>query len=181
MLAPDRFRNRTQHPAKLRTSNAVVGSGISPGTQIRPPRCSRYTLSTNAPVAQLDRVSRFERGGRELESLRARQLKKAHGRATWGFFVCGTALERFSLPPLRVVRFGSPATAGQIASDLAFGEHDDTLSVLAKTAALTHPGAPEKQRSLPCGGFFVLGSLPKRTDLVLVLVQAPTKATHRAE
>jgi hypothetical protein len=37
--------------------------------------------------------------------------------------------------------FGSPATAGQIASDLAFGRHDDTLSVLAKTPALTHPGA----------------------------------------
>ena len=33
-------------------------------------------FNSNAPVAQLDRVSGYEPGGREFESLRARQIPK---------------------------------------------------------------------------------------------------------
>ena len=38
----------------------------------------------HAPVAQLDRVSGFEPGGREFESLRARHLKDSYLQALAG-------------------------------------------------------------------------------------------------
>ena len=37
-----------------------------------------YNPNSNAPVAQLDRVSGFEPGGREFESLRARQNSQSN-------------------------------------------------------------------------------------------------------
>src|SRR5438132_288154 len=43
--------------------------------------------ASNAPVAQLDRVPGYELGGREFESLRARQTKKNAGLAP-AFFLC---------------------------------------------------------------------------------------------
>ena len=43
--------------------------------------------SNNAPVAQLDRVPGYEPGGREFESLRARQMTKGPHRGP--FFICG--------------------------------------------------------------------------------------------
>ena len=51
---------------------------------------SKYN-SSNAPVAQLDRVPGYELGGREFESLRARQSTKKPGTETGaGFFVSVT-------------------------------------------------------------------------------------------
>ena len=45
----------------------------------------KATYIKHAPVAQLDRVPGYELGGREFESLRARQIKKP---ANAGFFIC---------------------------------------------------------------------------------------------
>ena len=52
-------------------------------------------LCSNAPVAQLDRVPGYELGGREFESLRARQSKESRRQTSVGFFVSDCNPERW--------------------------------------------------------------------------------------
>src|SRR5689334_13590522 len=47
---------------------------VSPAASIAGQPQKRYWKNRRAPVAQLDRAPDFESGGREFESLRARQL-----------------------------------------------------------------------------------------------------------
>src|SRR5688572_8514524 len=59
------------------------------------------TIPTPAPVAQLDRASDFESGGREFESLRARSLKKLGLRCLGSgsrMLACGHEKESFGIP-----------------------------------------------------------------------------------
>ena len=77
-----------RHPAH-RSRVRSIKTGLTWRTAIRiiarPAHCccsaSRwcYNLRFNAPVAQLDRVPGYELGGREFESLRARQFSKGKG------------------------------------------------------------------------------------------------------
>jgi hypothetical protein len=57
--------------------------------------CNKLVI-THAPVAQLDRVSGYEPGGREFESLRARSIKKEVSRCDTSFFIL--CLKRCELP-----------------------------------------------------------------------------------
>ena len=59
-------------------------------------------LNIHAPVAQLDRVPGYEPGGREFESLRARQTNKPLPKGS-GFFVW--VVLRFELAVQRTAEF----------------------------------------------------------------------------
>ena len=56
-----------------------------------------YNLRFHAPVAQLDRVPGYELGGREFESLRARQFRKEKG-ASAPFFLGGSTASQTRRP-----------------------------------------------------------------------------------
>src|SRR5208282_3056400 len=73
-LAPRRTRRLGRRPATARARDLLLPARAK---AVRGPACFRGAppppLPTQAPVAQLDRAPDYESGGREFESLRARQ------------------------------------------------------------------------------------------------------------
>ena len=52
----------------------MVDNQVPPTDNSHPSRAGNFCAGDSAPVAQLDRVPGYEPGGREFESLRARQF-----------------------------------------------------------------------------------------------------------
>jgi hypothetical protein len=78
------FSPSSLYPSSMRLEVACIGEGRTrlrpPGRGVIAPSCTprreSVDLASVAAVAQLDRVPRFERGGRGFESLRPRQFSR---------------------------------------------------------------------------------------------------------